>query len=180
MFCFYSTVGGENNGEEIIEIKRNKIFRHHNEKQEESLQTPQRQYHSKKAKKLANLTYPIIPQSCNKITIGKTLWTRIVLPSVLCASSILACTKREIITLQRTENAAYRDISGASSYTQVPVLRGEIGTSAMETRMRQNQVNYLKYIENESNELMRGIVEETAIMSRDYWMKSNKKIYEGY
>lgn len=45
-----------------------------------------------KAKKLANLTYPVIAQSCNKILIGKTFWKSIVLPTVLYASSILAYT----------------------------------------------------------------------------------------
>lgn len=42
-----------------------------------------------KAKKLANLTYSIISQSCNKILIGKTYWKSVVLPSVLFGSTWL-------------------------------------------------------------------------------------------
>ena len=99
----------------------------------------------------------------------------IILPTVLYASSILAYTKDETQKLQRIEHSVYRAILGAPSYAQVPVLRGEIGSSAMETRIRQNQLNYLRYVEeNESNELMRRIVEEKATMRKDYWTKTTK------
>lgn len=129
-----------------------------------------------KAKKLANLTYPVIAQSCNKILIGKTFWKSIALPTILYASSIMAFTKEEIQNLQRIENSVYSAILGAPCYAQVPALRGDIGSSAMETRIRQNQLNYLKYVEDhERNELVKRIVVEKALMKKDYWIKSTKE-----
>ena len=59
-----------------------------------------------KAKKLVNVTYPVITQSCNRILIEKTS-LGFVLRTVLYASSILAYTKDEIEKLQRTENSVY-------------------------------------------------------------------------
>lgn len=46
----------------------------------------------------------------------------------------------------------------------------------METRIRQNQLNYLKYVEeNERNELMRRIVEEKATIRKDHWTNTTKE-----
>lgn len=52
----------------------------------------------------------------------------------------LTLIKEEIQKLQRIEKCVYRAILGAPSYTQIPVLRGEIGSSgsAMETRITPN------------------------------------------
>lgn len=41
-----------------------------------------------KAEKMANMTYPIIAKSCNKILIGKTYWKQVALPSILFGSKI--------------------------------------------------------------------------------------------
>lgn len=129
-----------------------------------------------KARKLANLCYPIISQSCNKILIGKTFWKSIVLPSVLYGSSIFGYTKREINELQRIENSVYRVILGAPSYAQLPTLRGEIGSSTMENRIRENQLNYLKYVEeNERNGLLRRIIEEKFKDKKDYWIQTTRE-----
>ena len=49
-----------------------------------------------KARKLANMIYPIIKQSCSKIIIGKTLWKSIALPSVLFGASVIDMTKQQI------------------------------------------------------------------------------------
>ena len=46
----------------------------------------------------------------------------------------------------------------------------------METRIRQNQVNYLKYVEeNDTNGLMKRIIEEKAKTKKDYWLKTTKE-----
>ena len=52
-------------------------------------------------------------------------------------------------------------------------LRGEIGSSKMETRIRTNQITFLKHIEeNVTNDLMRRIIEQKKILKKDYWTKS--------
>lgn len=96
--------------------------------------------------KLENLTYPVTSQSCNKILISKTYWKSVVLPLVLYRSSILGYTEQEVNKLQRIENTVYRAILGAPNYAQTPTVRGEIGSSTTNTRIRDNQLKYLKYV----------------------------------
>ena len=84
----------------------------------------------------------MLSQSCNKILIGKTFWKDICLPAILYVSGILGYTKIEIEELQRIENSVYRQIMGAPRYAQIPTLRGEIGSSTMENRIRSVE-NYI-------------------------------------
>ena len=61
-------------------------------------------------------------------------------------------------------------------YTQIPTLRGEIGSSTMENRIRSNQVLFDKYVEeNNQNELMKRITEERRHMKKDYWAAFTKE-----
>ena len=65
---------------------------------------------------------------------------------------------------------------GAPGYAQTPTLRGEIGSSTMETRIRGNQLKYLKYIEeNEGNDLLKRIIEEKLNTPKDYWIQTTKE-----
>lgn len=118
-----------------------------------------------KARKLVNLTYPVIAKSWNKILTGKSYWKNIVLPTVLCASSILGYTKQEIEKLQQIEDSVYRTILGAPQYAQVLPLRGEIGPSQWKAQ------------ENESNKLLRRIIEEMSSKGEDYCIQYS--VYEG-
>ena len=90
-----------------------------------------------KAQNLANLTYSIIEKSCNKIMIGKTYWKSVALPSILYGVNIiqLGLTETEIEKLQSIENGVYRKILGAVKRTPKVVLRGDVGASAMKSRM---------------------------------------------
>ncbi|MEL6606481.1 MAG: reverse transcriptase family protein, partial [Cyanobacteria bacterium J06614_10] len=63
-----------------------------------------------KAEKMANMTYPIIAKSCNKILIGKTYWKQVALPSILFGSNIINYNETEINRLQRIENGVARKI----------------------------------------------------------------------
>ena len=126
-----------------------------------------------KAEQMANLTYPIIAQSCNKILIGKTFWKSVALPSILYGASILGYTKTEIEKLQIIENKVYRQILGAPRYAQVGTLRGEIGASSMLTRVRGGQLKYLKYVEgNDEWQLLQRIMQEKHEFANDPWFNS--------
>ena len=126
-----------------------------------------------KARRLANSTYSITSRSCNKVLIGKTYWKEICLPAILYASGIMGYTKAEIANLQRIENSVYRHILGAPAYAQTPSLRGEIGSSTMEIRIRTNQTNFVKSVEeNQHNDLLKMVVERKRFMKKDYWLTS--------
>ena len=95
---------------------------------------------------------------------------------MLYGSDILGYAKQKMSKLQRIEKAVYRAILGASSYALIPTLRGEIGSSTMYTRIRGNQLKYLKYIEeNESNDLLRRIIEEKLNTPKDYKIQTTKE-----
>lgn len=129
-----------------------------------------------KARQMANMTYSMIVQSSNKLLIGKTYWKSIVLPTILYASAIIGFTKQEIEELQKIENSVYRVILGAPKYTQVAALRGEIGASKMETRIRENQIKYMKYIEEHNrNDLLKRILDEKKEIKNEYWIKTSEE-----
>ncbi len=48
-----------------------------------------------KAEKMANLTYPVIAKSCNKIIIGKTYWKSVSLPSILFGANTMCLNKSD-------------------------------------------------------------------------------------
>lgn len=132
-----------------------------------------------RARVMANMTYPVIKQSCNKILIGKTYWKSVVLPSLLYGASILGYTDTEMKKLQIIENAVYRTILGAPRYAQVCTLRGEVGASSMESRIRGSQIKYIKYIlENEDHGLLNRILQERREKLNNYWLQSSELFME--
>ena len=100
----------------------------------------------KKANRLANLTYSIIAKSCNKVLIGKTYWKSVALPSILYGTSTIHLT--EIDRLQKIENCVYRKILGGTKNTAIAALRGDIGASAMRTRVAAGKLQYINSVCN--------------------------------
>lgn len=87
-----------------------------------------------KAEKMANMTYPIIAKSCNKVLVGKTYWKGVALPTILYGAPIVNWKESEIQKLQRIENGVGRVMLGAPRYAVI-ALRGEIGMSEIKTRI---------------------------------------------
>ena len=87
-----------------------------------------------KAEKMANMTYPIIAKSCNKVLVGKTYWKGVALPTILYGAPIVNWKESEIQKLQRIENGVGRVMLGAPRYAVI-ALRGEIGISEIKTRI---------------------------------------------
>lgn len=132
-----------------------------------------------KARQMANLTYPVIAQSCNKILIGKTYWKSIVLPSILYASSIMTYNKTEIGKLQAIENNVYRQMLGAPKYAQVTTLRGEVGATSMTARIMQGHLQYLQSsMEEDGNGIVQKIIQVMREEKRDSWiLKANDYLH---
>lgn len=123
-----------------------------------------------KARKLANMTYSVIAKSCAKLLIGKTYWKNVALPSIMYGLSIIDMNKQDMEKLQRIENGVYRQIFGATKYTQGAALSGEIGTSSVKNRIREGQYKYIRYILVEGNDLVRRIGEEVIMRRQHKWM----------
>lgn len=142
-----------------------------------------------KARKLANMTYSIIAKSCHKITIGKTYWKNVCLPSILYGANIINFTEEEINKLQRIENSVFRQILGAPKYAQTCTLRGEVGASSMLARVIEGRFMYLKSIiqtfqtrsqenanreEDCRNDLLKEVFRRMKDNNLD-WMKTTRK-----
>ena len=124
----------------------------------------------KKAKRLANQTYPVIAKSCNKILIGKTFWKSLALPSILYGANIVELTKTDIEKLQTIENSVYRQILNAPCYAQKSALRGEIGASSMKARIMEGKIKLLQYTKSQGDESLLGrITMEMKSMKKCKW-----------
>lgn len=78
--------------------------------------------------------------------IGKTDWKSVALPSILNATAEITWKKKEIETLQRTENSVWRKILGAPSHAPIVTLQGEVGTSSILTRDIKAKLSYVQHI----------------------------------
>ena len=112
------------------------------------------------ARKMANLTYSVIARSCDKMTIGKAYWKSIVIPTLLYGTATLDWTESEIQELQKVENQVWRSILKAPNYTPCAVLRGEIGSSCMESRIIKTKLKYLNWVLRTRGGLVRTIMED--------------------
>ena len=129
-----------------------------------------------KAQKLANMTYPVIAKSCNKLLIGKTYWKSIALPSILYGTNVMQLTDTEIGKLQTIENSVYRQILGAPKYATNATLRGEIGASSMRKRIIESRLKYMKSIDTGRNRLLISILCATKRFGRwQEWFKTTQK-----
>ena len=113
----------------------------------------------KKAKELASMIMSVIARSSNKLLIGKTYWKSVVLPEVMYGAEIIPFTKSELNEIQRAENIAFRQILGAPKYTPVCTLRGEVGSSDMESRDQITKLKYMKHLLTSENNLLKEIAQ---------------------
>ena len=72
-------------------------------------------------KRMANLTYPVIAKSCNKLLIGKVYWKSLILPKLLYGAGIMDYSKSDILNLDRVENIAYRSMLGRLNMPLLPL-----------------------------------------------------------
>ena len=90
--------------------------------------------------------------------------------------SVIHFNKNEISKLQTIENSVYRTILGAKRYTVTETIRGEVGTSLVETRLMKGKLTYVQGIlKQRRNELVRHIIEEAKEDKTNKWMKDCKE-----
>ena len=128
-----------------------------------------------KAQTMANQTYSIIYKSVNKMLIGSTFWKQVVLPSLLFGASNIIFNQEDILKLQRIENSVYRKILGAQRFAPIVTLRGEVGSSLMDSRIMKNKLSYCNYALNSENKILRRVMEE-MVEGQYKWYKQ----VEGY
>ena len=125
---------------------------------------------STKANNLTNQTTSVVAKCCNRLLIGKTFWKSVALPSILYGTDVVHFNKTNINTLQTIENKVYRLILRAPRYTPLCVLRGEIGATAMETRLMKTKMTFLRYLLNKEDSLVGRVFQEMrSNFKEDAW-----------
>ena len=99
----------------------------------------------------------IIETSCDKLLVGKTWWKAVMLPSLLVGVGVIGLTKKQAAKLQIIQNRVYRKILGGNKATSVAVLRREIGSSLMISRLIESKLKLMKSMLETENVLVKRI-----------------------
>ena len=121
------------------------------------------------ARRMANMTYSVMHESCNNIMIGKVYWKSLVLPAVLTGASVLCWTRSELEMLQRIENEVWRVMQGTDGYAPVSILQGEVGATGVVARDIKIKLGYQKYLIDCENEMLHEIYED--VRQSQVWKK---------
>ena len=97
-----------------------------------------------------------------------------VLSSVLHGLEVMSFNKDFIKQLQTIENGVFRKIFTARDHTPNTVLRGEIGSSLMETRFIQTKLLFVNNILEGENELIKQILYNTIEDNKNTWKRKFK------
>ena len=129
----------------------------------------------KRAKTFSNMMYLVTGKCVNKMLIGKTYWKNLILPSLLYGTGVMTFKAKEISKLQIAENTAYRNILEARRNTPISALRGEIGSSLMETRIMESKLLFTKHILEGSNNLTKQILKESRMKKNNIYNRTLSK-----
>jgi len=136
-----------------------------------------KKYMTEKALKLSNVTAVVVERSVCRLMIGKTYWKCVALPSFMSATGVMSWKQKEIDELQVIENGALRKILCGRSYTPICALRGEVGSSLMETRIIKNRLKYDHYLRHGGNKMLE-IIREDMENKKHSWIRETKKYGE--
>ena len=128
-----------------------------------------------KAEGMATQVNKVIETSCNKLIVGKTWWKCGILSGILLGAGVMNFNKEQITKLQTIENRVYRGILGAIYNTPISVMRGEIGSSLMETRIIESKLTLVRSMIESENKLVKDILGKVRGIEKNPW---NKKLEE--
>jgi len=98
----------------------------------------------KKLLKEAAILYKNVSGSYDKVTVGKALWKQVIISKIMFARGVLIQSKEDLDKAQKIEYGIYRFLLGVAGYTANEALRGEIGSSLMESRQMEASILFIK------------------------------------
>ena len=110
-----------------------------------------------------------IERGFNKLEIGKLWWKNGVMMSVLVGISVISLFKYDIDKLQRLENGVYRQLLGGRKFTPIAILRGEVGSSMVRSRVIQARLILVKSIIEGDNTLLKQVLEVIMRVGKGRW-----------
>ena len=89
--------------------------------------------------------------------------------SVLVGISVMNLWKKDIDRLQTLENGVYRQLLGGRKATPIAILRGEVGSSMVRTRVIQARLILVKSIIEGENTLLKQVLGEIMRVGKSRW-----------
>ena len=124
-----------------------------------------------KIKRYKPLTNQVIETSCNRLLIGKTFWKQVVMTGALHGVGLINLAKTEMDELQVAENEVYRIILKARRNVAMAAVRGDIGSSLVESRFIQTRIMLVKGMIESKNEMIKEILKRVRSDGRNPWKK---------
>ena len=129
----------------------------------------------KRAEGMATQVNRVIETSCNKLLVGKTWWKCGILSGILMGAGVMNFNVKQVKTLQKIENRVYRGILGAIYNSPKAVMRGEIGSSLMETRIIESRLTLVRSMIESDNKMVKDILGKVRGLRDNAW---NNKLEE--
>ena len=123
----------------------------------------------KRAEGMATQVNKVIETSCNKLLVGKTWWKCGILSGILFGAGVMNLNVNQVKTLQNIEYRVYRGILGAIYNTPKAVMRGEIGSSLMETRIIESRLTLVRGMIESENKMVRDILGKVRGLRDNAW-----------
>ena len=124
-----------------------------------------------KIKRYKPITNQVIETSCNRLLIGKTFWKQVVMTGALHGVGLINLAKTEMDELQVAENEVYRIILKARRNVAMAAVRGDIGSSLVESRFIQTRIMLVKSMIESKNEMIKEILKRVRSDGRNPWKK---------
>ena len=110
-----------------------------------------------------------VERGFNKLEIGKLWWKNGVMPSVLVGIGVISLREEDIRKLQVLENGVYRQLLGGRKSTPIAILRGEVGSSMVKTRVIQSWLILAKRIQDGENILLKQVLGRIMDSGKGSW-----------
>ncbi|CAL4119723.1 unnamed protein product, partial [Meganyctiphanes norvegica] len=136
---------------------------------EEDIFRKQKELAIKNLQKLAKKAFYTIETVSDRVLMGKLFWKSVALPTALFGLGVMTFNIGQVETLQRTENRVNRMILRAARYAPNTTVRGEIGSSTMDSRIIESKFLLIKSIINGDNELVKEVLIRTLKEDNNIW-----------
>ena len=112
------------------------------------------------------------------VVVGKAIWKMMVIPTVLYGRAVIPRNENDINKLQRIENRVWRYLLGIGGYSTVEALRGEIGASAVKSRIMETMLAYLISTRKSDFTHLKEIINDALSRGKGRWFRTINKYRE--
>ena len=120
----------------------------------------------------------VVEKSYNRVEVGKMWWKNGIVPGLLHGIGVMEVGKGLIEKMQKVEYRVYRQLLGAAGYAPLAVIRGEIGTSLVKTRVMSARIMLVKGMIEGENKLVKDILGKVRELEGYGWNRTLDRYLE--